>query len=92
MAGKYLAQNLVTPDTRFSYYAFHYAAQAAFRLGEPTWSVVWKSTQEQLLKLQESDGGWARSKTGEEVGRVYSTSMAVLTLTVPYRLLPAYQR
>ena len=27
-----------------------------------------------------------------EPGRIYRTTMAVLTLTVPYRLLPIYQR
>jgi hypothetical protein len=91
-ATKFLLDHPVNPDVRFAYYSFYYTTQVAFQAGEPTWSSVWKSTQEQLLKLQEPDGGWAQSKSPEEAGRIYSTSMALLTLAVPYRLLPAYQR
>jgi hypothetical protein len=91
-ATKFLVDHPVTPGTRFPYYSFYYTTQAAFHVGEPSWSVVWKATQEQLLKLQETDGGWSASPTAEEPGRIYSTSMALLTLSVPYRLLPAYQR
>jgi hypothetical protein len=54
--------------------------------------VVWKTTQDQLLAVQMEDGGWPQSRQGEEPGRAYATSMAVLTLAVPYRLLPIYQR
>jgi len=49
-------------------------------------------TQEQLLGLQMSDGGWPQSKTSEEPGRAYATSLAVLSLSVPQKLLPTYQR
>jgi hypothetical protein len=91
-AVKFLADHPATADVRFPYYSYYYTTQAAFQVGDPTWTAVWKNTQDQLLKLQEPDGGWAQSKSAEEAGRIYSTSMAVLTLSVPYRLLPAYQR
>ena len=45
-----------------------------------------------LAQTIEDDGGWPASPNGQEPGRVYATSMALLTLTVPYRLLPAYQK
>ncbi len=91
-AGDYLSKTLVTENTRFPYYAAYYATQASFQAGGSTWQAVWPPTMDRLLAIQMEDGGWPASKTGEEPGRVYSTSMSVLTLTVPYRLLPIYQR
>jgi hypothetical protein len=79
-------------ESRFPYYTLYYVTQAAFQLGEPTWSTVWKRTREHLVSQQLDDGGWPVSKQGEEPGRLYATSMSVLTLAVPYRVLPIYQR
>ena len=45
---------------------------------------------ERLIALQAKDGSWPKS--AQEPEGPYSTAMAVLTLSVPYRLLPAYQR
>ena len=89
---QFLLEHPVTRQTRFPYYTLYYSTQAAFQAGEPAWSAVWQNTQEQLLSIQSPDGGWPQSRSGEEPGRIYGTSMAVLTLTVPYRLLPTYQR
>ena len=49
--------------------------------------------QEMLLKNQAGDGSWLAER-GEEknVGKVYSTSMAVLSLSVKYHYLPIYQK
>ena len=90
---QYLLQKPVNDQTRMLYYSLYYATQAAYQAGEPTWSGVWKVSADQLLAMQtQADGGWPQSKSGEEPGRVYATSMALLTLSVPYRLLPIYQR
>lgn len=91
-ANRFLAGNLVTENTRFATYAAYYATQAAHQAGGATWAAVWPATMDRLLAAQMSDGGWPASKASEEPGRVYSTSMNVLTLAVPYRLLPIYQR
>jgi len=91
-AAAYLRENPVTADTRYPYYAWYYTTQAAFQASGATWDAVWKVTQEQLLGLQMSDGGWPQSKTSEEPGRAYATSLAVLSLSVPQKLLPTYQR
>lgn len=91
-ANTFLSKTLVTENTRNAVYAAYYATQAAFQAGGPTWTAVWQPTMDRLLAMQLPDGGWPISKTGEEPGRIYSTSMAILTLTVPYRLLPIYQR
>ncbi len=91
-AAKYLVEHPIQNDTRFFYYSLYYTAQAAFQCGEPTWPAVWKVTRERLVGIQMEDGGWPQSRTGEEPGRIYATSMAILALTVTYRLLPIYQR
>jgi len=92
IAAKTLTEKLVTDQTRFQYYALYYTTQAAYQAGESVWPTVWKVNQDQLLDQQQPDGGWPQSRSGEEPGRVYATAMSVLTLTVPYRLLPIYQR
>ncbi len=92
-AAQYLVDHPVANDTRMPYYAMYYSTQAAFQAGDPTWTAVWKATQARLLPAQnKDDGGWPQSASGEEPGRVYATAMALLTLSVPYRLLPIYQR
>jgi hypothetical protein len=88
----FLRERPVKDDTRFPYYSTYYAAQAAYQAGGETWEAVWRTSEERLLKSQMPDGGWPQSRSGEEPGRTYATAMAVLTLAVPYRLLPIYQR
>ena len=46
-----------------------------------------------LLPKQEGDGSWESPHGGERgIGRIYSTSLGVLALTIDYRYLPIYQR
>ena len=91
-AVKFLIEHPVKDDTPMPYYSMYYATQAAFQAGDPAWPPVWKVTLDRLLGSQMKDGGWPQSRNGEEPGRVYATSMAVLTMSVPQRLLPIYQR
>ena len=91
-AAAYLMSNGVTDDTRFAYYSSYYATHAAFQLGDPAWSKVWKANSEYMVARQQEDGGWPASRSGEEPGRIYATSMAVLTLSAPNRLLPVHQK
>jgi hypothetical protein len=92
-AAKTLAARPVDDASQFPYYAIYYAAQAAFQAGDPIWPAVSRMTAERLLKNQQPDGGWpdANAESGS-AGRAYSTSMALLTLSISYRLLPVYQR
>jgi hypothetical protein len=89
---RWLLDHPVKDDTRMPYYSMYYSTQAAFQAGEPVWPVIWKVTRDRLLGTQMKDGGWPQSRNGEEPGRVYATAMSTLTLSVPYRLLPIYQR
>ena len=91
-AVSFIVEKPIGDDTRYSYYSFYHVTQAAYQAGEPTWGTVWPMARGYLLSRQQPDGGWPQSKTREEPGRIYATAMAVLTLSVPYRLLPTYQR
>jgi hypothetical protein len=92
-AGNLLARAAAAEQMRFSCYSIYYTARGAMELGDPIWSSVWTATRDKLLSRQRpEDGGWPVSRSGDEPGRIYSTGMAVLTLTIPMRLLPAYQR
>lgn len=96
LARKYLLNKPVKDGQQYYYYALYYTTQAAFQAGEGLWPAIWKNNSEQLLSQKREDGSWP-AKNGEpggsdKRGRFYSTSMAVLTLSVPMRLLPIYQR
>lgn len=90
----FVAAHPVNDDTPFPYYALYHVTQAANQAGGGVWDAASKASFERLLARQNRDGpnagAWPRSS--QEPGEVYSTAMAVLTLAVPQRLLPAYQR
>jgi hypothetical protein len=88
----FLMDHPVTDQTEFGYYARYYAAQAAFQVADERWPRVWRRTQDGLLKLQDKEGGWPAGRTEGEKGQTYTTAISVLTLGIPLRLLPAYQR
>jgi hypothetical protein len=95
-ATKYLIDKPVRDNTQHYYYALYYTAQAAFQAGDPTWSAVWKNNSEQLLALAQKDGSWPAKPdvpgNDQKNARIYATAMSVLTLSVPLRVLPIYQR
>ncbi len=89
---QYLIDHPITDQTEYPYYARYYSTQAAFQIADARWPRIWRRTQETLLKTQEKEGSWPRSRTQQEGGQTYATAMSVLTLSVPLRLLPTYQR
>lgn len=92
-AARWLANHPVKINTDFPHYAAYYSMQAANQIGGDLAEQVWKNSKSLLLPRQNSeDGGFAPSPNGQEPGRVYSTAMSVLTLAVPYQMLPIYQR
>jgi len=69
------------------FYAHLYAAQAFYQAGDKYWDDYFPRTRDQLLAMQQADGSW-----GGEIGPVYSTSIALIILQLPYKLVPIYQR
>jgi hypothetical protein len=85
----------VDVSSPFTYYALFYLTQAANQSGRSAWETVWPTTSATLLHAQEPGGAWpisAKELADAESGKVYATAMAVLTLSVPSRLLPIDQR
>lgn len=91
-AAKYLESHPIDDNSPFPYYGSYYVTQAAFQRDGDTWTRAGRPTLERLIRLQDKDGGWPQSKSAREPGRLYATAMALQALTVPYRLLPVYQR
>jgi hypothetical protein len=87
---------LVPARDRF-FYGAYYCSQAMAQLGGHYWEQFFPSLADVLVKSQTPDGSWppevSGAPTGEAVfGQVYTTALAVLSLTPPYQLLPVYQR
>lgn len=91
-ATKFLAEHPADDAGQYPYYVLYYTTQAAWQAGDDVWSAVSKVTLQRLIKTQSPDGAWPKDPAAGEPGRVYRTAMGVLTLSVPYRLLPIYQR
>jgi hypothetical protein len=69
------------------FYGHYYAIQAMYQAGESYYQEWYPHIRDALLAKQGQDGSW---QGGHDTG--YGTSMAILTLGVPYRFLPIYQR
>ena len=83
-------------NDQFALYGVYYATQAAFQLGGRTWESVGDWLYRTYLPKQRDDGSWGADVGGrhgsERNTAVYNTALVVLSLTVPYRQLPIYQR
>jgi hypothetical protein len=69
------------------YYGNYYATQAMFMSGGDAWAAFWPAIRADLAKKQQADGSWSGDN-----GNVYATSMALIMLQVPNRLLPILQK
>lgn len=72
------------------YYGLYYTSQGLFQIGGDVWRDFSAWMYATYLERQRGDGAW--EGTGNENSTVYATAMAVLAFTVPYRMLPIYQR
>lgn len=72
------------------YYGLYYTAQGLFQIGGPVWRGFATWMYDTFVPQQRADGSWGGS--GNNGSDAYATAMTVLSLTVPYRMLPIYQR
>lgn len=89
-AYRYLASHPVGLKAPYAYASFYLTTDAAWLAADATWAAVSKTTSNRLLPLQQQDGGWPASDEGP--GRMYTTGLALFTLTVAENILPIYQR
>ncbi len=78
---------------RFFFYGTYYYAQGMYQRGGKHAKTAQALVQKILLDKQRGDGSWQASNSSESrAGRVYATSLAVLSLSVKYHYLPIYQK
>ncbi len=84
-----LNQKKVLSNSGFGhyYYGHYYAVQAMYLAGGKYWQQWFPQIRDELIDRQQPDGFW-HSDHGES----YGTSMALLILQIPNRLLPIFQR
>lgn len=89
----FLSRRLPRPTETYYLYGAYYTSVALHHHGGETWEQIRPPLFRDLLERQQPDGGWATGNAAEApLGRVYSTSLAVLALTVEYGYLPIYQK
>ncbi len=75
------------------FYGTYYYAQGMYQRGGRYADRARNRVEDILLRYQSDAGYWSASSGQERgAGRVYSTSMALLSLSVKYHYLPIYQR
>lgn len=71
------------------YYAHLYMAQVTYLAGEERWREYFPAMRQALIDKQEAaTGAWS----GDHVGPVYGTAVALIILQLPYKNLPIAQR
>jgi hypothetical protein len=79
-------------QSRFVCSTLHSAGRASMLLGGAAGAELFGDVRDILLRAQSEDGGWPSGRSGDEPGRVFSTSMAVMTLCAPRRVLNVFEK
>lgn len=77
------------------YGGLYWDALASMLAGDPTWTAAWRPVRDALLSPQRrtEEGSWLPTQPQNAApSAVQSTATAVMTLAMPYRLLPVYGR
>ncbi|MCU0722729.1 MAG: terpene cyclase/mutase family protein [Planctomycetes bacterium] len=76
----------------FYFYGMFYATQALFQAGGRHWEEWYPAVRNDMLARQDASTGAFRVLDSYVREETYSTAMSLITLQVPYRLLPIFQR
>ncbi len=92
-ASDWLLNRPLKLDERFFFYGCYYYSQGMHQRGGTYANTAAEQVIAMLLPRQRGDGAW-ESNDGQEkdAGLVYSTCLAMLSLSVEYHFLPIYQR
>lgn len=89
-AASYIDRNyLALQSCSYRLYGLYYASQGLFQIGGDSWKSFSDWMYSYWIPLQKNNGCW---DVGEAGCPYYQTALVVLSLTVPYRQLPIYQR
>ncbi|MBA3273821.1 MAG: hypothetical protein H0T11_08125, partial [Chthoniobacterales bacterium] len=76
-------------NTGHDFYGHFYASQAFYQAGDEHFDEYFPAARDMFLKSQKKeDGAW----DGDGIGPIYGTAVACITLQLPYKFLPIYQR
>lgn len=75
----------------YNFYMYYYATVAMYQGGDAYWREWWPAMRDALLKAQNQNGGWTMGESAS-YGEAFGSGLALLTLQVPYRCLPIFQR
>jgi hypothetical protein len=87
----WLKEQKVTASHRFFYYGTYYYTQGMYQRGIEPGKEARQAIENVLLAQQQGDGSW-QGHDQEAMSKVYSTALAVMSLSVNYHLMPIYQR
>ncbi|MBI3881556.1 MAG: terpene cyclase/mutase family protein [Verrucomicrobia bacterium] len=92
-AANWLMTHPPEPSNRWYYYGTYYYAQAMFQRGGEYAVEARRRVEDNLTQEQLDDGAW-QGLQGQEygTGKIYATSLAILSLAVKNHFLPIYQR
>jgi hypothetical protein len=89
----FLLKNPPEAKEPWFYYGTYYYSQSMHQRGGEQASMAREITEGLLIPLQQPDGSW-QPKNGNErsAGPVYSTALALLSLSIHHHYLPIYQK
>ena len=92
-SAEWLKDQKIKYDSEWFFYGTYYYAQGMYQRGGEYATHARKEVEELLLPRQGKDGSWTATHGQEHgAGRVYATSMGVLSLAVKHHFMPIYQR
>lgn len=92
-AADWLLARRPATDDNYLFYGLYYYAQGMYQYGGKHSEEAQSVVSNMLLPTQRRDGSWmSPSQDERNIGLVYSTSMALLSLSVRFHYLPIYQR
>ena len=77
------------------HYSLFQCTQAAYQMGDEYWNQFNPPMYRTLVANQNADGSWAAERSHHndaQYGKIYTTSLVVLSLSAPNQFLPIYQR
>ncbi len=90
---EYLMAQPLRPGSNYFFYGVYYTGVGMHKIGGKYAEATRDHLLDLLLPTQQGDGSWLSDHASERrVGAVYSTSLALLALSIDYRYLPIYQR
>lgn len=92
-AAKWLENRDLNHRHHWFYYGTYYYAQGMYQRGGLSADLARNRVENILLRNQSDEGFWVGAGGQERsAGRVYTTALAILSLSVKYHYLPIYQR